>query len=89
MYNPYADMLKAGFGSLAYGDAWNIFDNIVMSENLAKGSTGKLQLQKAPGSKFYGNIFKQRYMVQKEGQYKGWAIIFREVSVITSPYISI
>jgi hypothetical protein len=74
MYNPYADMLKAGFGSLAYGDAWNIFDNIVMSENLAKGSTGKLQLQKAPGSKFYGNIFKQRYMVQKEGQYKGYPL---------------
>ena len=74
MYNPYADMLKAGFGSLAYGDAWNIFDNIVMSENLAKGSTGKLQLQKAPGSKFYGNIFKQRHMVQKEGQYKGYPL---------------
>ncbi len=74
LYNPYADMLKAGYGSLAYGDAWNIFDNIVMTENLAKGSTGSLKLQKAPGSKFYGNIFKQHYMVQKEGQYKGYPL---------------
>ena len=49
LYAPYADMLKAGYGTLAYGDAWNIFDNIVISENLAKGSTGKLKIQKAPG----------------------------------------
>lgn len=74
LYNPYAEMLKAGFGTLAYGDAWNIFDNIVVSENLAKGSTGELKLQQAPGSKFYGNIFKQHYMVQKEGQFKGYPL---------------
>lgn len=74
LYNPYADMLKAGYGTLAYGDAWNIFDNIVVSENLAKGSTGALKLQPAAGSKFYGNIFKQHYMVQKEGQFKGYPL---------------
>lgn len=74
LYAPYADMLKAGFGTLAYGDAWNIFDNIVVSENLAKGSTGKLKLQQAPGSKFYGNIFKAHYMIQKEGQFKGYPL---------------
>ena len=73
-FAPYADMLKAGYGTLAYGDAWNIFDNIVVSENLANGSTGKLKLEQAPGSKFYGNIFKQHYMVQKEGQYKGYPL---------------
>ena len=74
LYDPYADMLKAGYGTLAYGDAWNIFDNIVVTENLATGSTGKLKLQKAPGSKFYGNIFKQSYMIQKEGQFKGYPL---------------
>ncbi len=73
-YNPYGEMLKAGLGTLAYGDAWNIFDNIAMTENLATGSTGALKLQKADGSKFYGNIFKQFYMVQKEGQYKGYPL---------------
>lgn len=74
-YNPFAEMLKAGFGSLAYGDAWNIFDQMIVSENLATGSTGKLKLQRYPAdSKFYGNIFKQHYMVQKEGQYKGYPL---------------
>ena len=74
LYNPYAEMLKAGYGTLAYGDAWNIFDNIVVSENLATGSTGDIKLQRAVGSKFYGNIFKQHYMLQKEGQYKGYPL---------------
>ena len=73
-YAPYASMLKAGYGTLAYGDAWNIFDNIVVTENLVNDTTDKLKIQKAPGSKFYGNIFKRHYMVQKAGQYKGYPL---------------
>lgn len=73
-YAPYASMLKAGYGTLAYGDAWNIFDNIVVTENLVNDTTDKLKIQKAPGSNFYGNIFKRHYMVQKEGQYKGYPL---------------
>lgn len=73
-YAPYASMLKAGYGTLAYGDAWNVFDNIVVTENLVNDTTDKLKIQKAPGSKFYGNIFKRHYMVQKEGQYKGYPL---------------
>lgn len=73
-YNPYAAMLKAGYGTLAYGDAWNIFDNIVVTENLVNDDKDKQRIQKAEGSKFYGNIFKRHYMVQKEGQYKGYPL---------------
>ena len=73
-YNPYIDVLKAGYGTLAYQDAWNLFDNIVVSENLATGSQGELKLQKAPGARFYGNIFRTPYMIQKEGQYKGYPL---------------
>lgn len=74
MYNPFYDMLRAGHGTLAYRDAWNLFDNIVVSENLATGSTGKLKLQRSEGSKFYGNIFSRPYMMQREGQYKGYPL---------------
>ncbi len=73
-YNPYIDVLKAGYGTLAYQDAWNLFDNIVVSENLATGSQGELKLQKAPGARFYGNFFRTPYMIQKEGQYKGYPL---------------
>ena len=74
MYNPFIDVLKAGYGTLAYQDAWNLFDNIVVSENLATGSTGSLKIQPVGKSKFYGGIFHRPYMFQKEGQYKGYPL---------------
>lgn len=74
LYSPYIDLLKAGYGTLGYRDAWNLFDNIVVSENLATGSTGSLKLQQAKGSKFYGNIFSRPYMMQREGQYKNYPL---------------
>ncbi len=74
LYTPFIDMLKAGYGTLAYQDSWNLFDIMVVSENLATGSTGSLKLKKAEGSKYYGNIFRRDYMIQKEGQYKGYPL---------------
>lgn len=74
MFNPFIPLLKAGYGTLAYRDAWNLFDNIVVSENLATGSTGELKLLPVGKSKFYGGIFRRPYMIQKEGQYKGYPL---------------
>ena len=74
MYNPFWAMYKAGYGTLGYRDAWNLFDNIVVSENLATGSTGSLKIQKKQGAKFYGNIFNRPYMIQQEGQYKNYPL---------------
>ncbi len=74
MFNPFIAMLKAGYGSLAYRDDWNLFDNIIVSENLATGSTGELKLQRVGDTKFYGGIFRRPYMIQKEGQYKGYPL---------------
>ncbi|MBQ7856078.1 MAG: endonuclease/exonuclease/phosphatase family protein [Alistipes sp.] len=74
MFNPFIALLKAGYGTLGYRDAWNLFDNIVVSENLATGSTGELKLQRAEGSKYYGNIFTRPYMIQREGQYKNYPL---------------
>jgi len=74
-YNPYINLLKAGYGTLAYQDSWNLFDNIIVSENLATGSTGSLKLRPGViGKKFYGSIFRRPYMLQKEGQYKGYPL---------------
>ena len=74
MFNPFIAMLKAGYGSLAYRDDWNLFDNIIVSENLATGSAGELKIQKVGDTKFYGGIFRRPYMIQKEGQYKGYPL---------------
>ena len=74
MFNPFIGLLKAGYGTLAYRDEWNLFDNIIVSENLATGSTGELKLQPVGDAKFYGGIFKRPYLFQKEGQYKGYPL---------------
>lgn len=71
-FNPYYQMLKSGLGTLAYQDSWNLFDNICVTENLVNGTYGKLRLIK--GKKFYGNIFTRPYMLQQEGQYKGYPL---------------
>ena len=35
---------------------------------------GELRLVRAPGSKYYGNVFKRNYMIQREGQFKGYPL---------------
>lgn len=74
MFNPFYAMLKAGYGSLGYQDSWNIFDNIIINENLLNATYGELKIQKAHKSKFYGTIFKRTFMVQQEGQYKNYPL---------------
>lgn len=74
MYNPFYDMYKAGFGTLAYGDAWNVFDNLIVNENLLNATTGSLKLYKSDENKFYGNIFTRPFMLQQSGQYKNYPL---------------
>ena len=71
-FNPYNEMLRAGLGTLAYQDEWNLFDNICVTENLVKADRGTLKLIK--GNKYYGNIFTRPYMLQLEGQYKNYPL---------------
>lgn len=73
-FNPYNQMLRAGLGTLAYQDAWNLFDNICITENLVNAEEGKLRLVKGQGMKYWGNIFTRPYMLQQEGQYKGYPL---------------
>ncbi len=74
MFNPYLEMFKQGHGTLAYQDAWNLFDNIVVSENLVNGKRGTWRIVKTEGNVFYGNIFRAKYLFQQEGQYKGYPL---------------
>ncbi len=71
-FNPYNEMLRAGLGTLAYQDEWNLFDNICVTENLVNAERGTFKIIK--GEKFYGNIFTRPYMLQLEGQYKNYPL---------------
>lgn len=74
MFNPFIPMLKAGYGTLAYRDDWNLFDNIIVSDNLVDACPGQLRILPVGNSKFYGGIFRRPYMIQREGQYKGYPL---------------
>lgn len=70
-FNPFWTMLEAGYGSLAYRGSWNIYDNILVNSNLAHAESGSLHIIPIVKKKYYGRVFKQDFMTQQEGQYKG------------------
>lgn len=65
MYNPWMSFYKKGIGTLAYNDAWNLFDQIIITAPfLAKEQSGYM-FHKA-------YIFNRDFMVQKTGRWKGF-----------------
>lgn len=64
-YNPYYEIFKRGFGTLAYRDAWSLFDQIIVSANMLDDKSGNYYFHKAV-------IFNKPYLLQKTGQYKGY-----------------
>lgn len=74
MFNPYWEMFRRGQGTLAYQDGWNLFDNIVVGENLVNAPEGSWRIVRTPGNKFYGNIFRAKYLFQREGQFKNYPL---------------
>ena len=68
-YNLMYKHYKAGVASLAYRDAPNLFDQIIVSKNLY--STEKLT---PTYSVFKAEIFAPSYLVNTEGQWKGYPL---------------
>lgn len=46
-YNPWWEMLDKGIGTLAYKSQWNLFDQIIVSGNIANGADTKWHYYKA------------------------------------------
>ena len=61
-------LYKKGVASLAYQDAPNLFDQIIVSSNLYSPNN---ELRK-DYSVFKAEVFAQAYLVNKEGNYKGY-----------------
>lgn len=71
MYNPMEKMYKSGEGTLGYRDAWNLFDQIMLSEPLVR----KAKYEKKDFSTWtYWKVgrFIKPYLIQSEGQWKGY-----------------
>jgi hypothetical protein len=64
-YNPYEDMHKPdSIGTLTYRGKWNLFDQILLSRSLAIASPSSYTFKEA-------KIFKEEYLIQQEGKFKG------------------
>ena len=68
LYNPFWNIHASGTGTLSYGGAWNLFDQIILSKSLLN-MPGKRDFSTL---KFYQpQIFRRDYLFQLEGNYKG------------------
>lgn len=65
LYNPWVDYYKKGIGTLAYNDAWNLFDQIMISQAfLPKNQSGFFFKEAC--------IFHKPWMEQTSGRFKGY-----------------
>ncbi|MFT4092411.1 MAG: endonuclease/exonuclease/phosphatase [Niabella sp.] len=65
LYNPWVTFYKQGMGTLAYQDAWSLFDQVIISASLLNKNQA--------GFFFYkNNVFKAGDMIENTGKYKGY-----------------
>lgn len=65
LYNPMEEMSRRGIGTLAYRDAWDLFDQIIISEALTRKDYTSYSFWKA-------GVYNKAYMMQSSGRYKGY-----------------
>ncbi len=65
LFNPMEEMSQKGVGSLAYRDAWDLFDQMIVTEPLIRKDYSSFRFWKA-------GVFSKQYMKQASGQYKGY-----------------
>ena len=67
LYNPWTEYYKKGIGTLAYQDAWNLFDQVIISQPFLKKEQEGFFFQKAV-------IFNKPFLLQKSGKYRGYPL---------------
>lgn len=65
LFNPYYDMHKKGYGTLAYRDQWNLFDQIIVSRSLLGNDKSTFKFYQA-------KIFSKDFLKRETGRYKGY-----------------
>jgi hypothetical protein len=65
LYNPWVQMYKSGIGTLAYQDAWGLFDQIVISRQWLDKKQDGFFFQKQ-------FIFNREFLTENVGRYRGY-----------------
>ncbi len=66
-YNPFWKMLDDGIGTLAYNSSWNLFDQIILSGNLANGADNKWHF-------FKSVVHNHEFLRDTEGRRQGYPL---------------
>lgn len=65
-FNPFWEKLDKGIGSYIYRGGWDLFDQIIINQNLVDG---------ACGLKYFGaEVLNKSFLLQADGQYKGYPL---------------
>lgn len=65
LYNPWTELYKKGIGTLAYQDAWGLFDQIIISAAwLNKNQDGFFYYRQ--------HIFNKAFLIENVGKYRGY-----------------
>ncbi len=72
LFNVMLKLYNSGYGTLAYRDTWNLFDNIVVSGNLIKEKSNRWHVIRDERTKAYGHITQNPKLIQKIGHFKGY-----------------
>lgn len=67
LYNTMYDHFKNGNGTLAWNDAWNLFDQIIISEGLTSTDASTYVFHKSV-------VFRKEYLFQQDGNFKGYPL---------------
>ncbi len=66
LWNPWLRFYRDGIGTLGYADAWNLFDQILFTHPFLEEDPAHWRYYKA-------EVFNRDFLIQKFGQYKGYA----------------
>ncbi len=71
LYGVMEHFYRAGIGTLAYRDSWNLFDQIFVSYPLIEGTTGRKK-DYTTFKLWKEGIFNKRFLTNKSGAFKGY-----------------
>ncbi len=79
LFNPFNELFRSGYGTLAYNREWSLFDNIIISQSLLDSDKGGVTLQRSiHDTIFWADIYSAEYLFQSDGYFRGYP--FRGVS---------
>ena len=67
LFNPMADILKNGTGTLQYRDKWNLFEQIILSPAFFSENKSGYRFHEA-------QVFNKPFLIQQDGEYKGYPL---------------